>query len=139
MVMSSKPIGQVMDLAAKSDDELNSMAQADLVASIIAQRNDELANERDTVIVSQSGDSRGQLEQTMQTIDGLGNVIGSQQALWTYYPAGNVDEITTIEMDADGNETSRQVVKHAESGGNVSSTSILADSVTEASSLKVSK
>ncbi len=106
-----------MGILDKTAAELNALTKPQLVTMIADEQIAIRTDQRISKIISQSGDKRGQLEQTIETRDGNGTLISTSQTIWTYFKAGNVDTITIIEKDSKGKETSRQVVKHAESGG----------------------
>jgi hypothetical protein len=76
-----------------------------------------LSDKQEALCAFQEGDKRGMLKQVWETRDWQGNLMNSRETAWTYWPAGNVRDITIIEKDGQGKETSSQVVKHAESGG----------------------
>jgi len=58
----------------------------------------------------------GQLIRIYETTDILGNKTGSTRIDWTYYPTGEVDTITTTELDALDQVISTQTVKHFTDG-----------------------
>ena len=58
----------------------------------------------------------GQLIRVYETTDILGNKIGSRKIDWTYYPTGEVDTITTTELDPLGQVISTQTIKHFTDG-----------------------
>ena len=98
---------------------LEKMTKDQIIAAITAEADAERAAMRESRVVSQSGDARGQLEQTTETVNGNGKLIGRQQALWTYYEAGNVDTITITETDAAGKVIGKpQIIKHSTYGVN---------------------
>ena len=99
-----------MDLSNKTVAELNLMTKAQLIGALTEDR-------RETRTTVSTGDKRGQLKEVRETRDINNKLISTQEVLWTYYPAGNVDTITTIEKDSKGVEIRREVVKHREGGG----------------------
>ena len=58
----------------------------------------------------------GQLIRVYETTDILGNKTGSTRIDWTYYPTGEVDTITTTELDALDQVISTQTIKHFTDG-----------------------
>ncbi len=114
-----------MSILDKTAVELNALSKAQMVTAIIDEQTAIRAEQRISKVISQSGDKRGMLEMTTGTVDGNGNLIGNRQAFWTYWPKGNVRDITIIERDGTGAETSRQVVKHRESGGLLPETKVV--------------
>jgi len=58
----------------------------------------------------------GQLIRVYETTDILGNKTGSTRIDWTYYPTGEVDTITTAELDPLGQVISTQTIKHFTDG-----------------------
>ena len=100
-----------MDLTAKSLTELNAMTKTQIIAALTEDR-------VESKVTFQDGDRRGMLRQVVETRDIAGKLLSSREVTWTYYPAGNVRDITNTEKDAAGKPVSKpQVVKHAESGG----------------------
>ena len=71
----------------------------------------------DTKCIVSTGDKRGQLREVRETRDLRGNLLSSQEILWTYFKNGNVNTITTIDRDAKRITTNKKVVKHNEGGG----------------------
>jgi hypothetical protein len=58
----------------------------------------------------------GQLIRIYETTDILGNKTGSTKTEWTYYPTGEVDTITTTELDALDQVISVKTLKHFRDG-----------------------
>ena len=58
----------------------------------------------------------GQLIRIHETTDILGTKTGSTRIDWTYYPTGEVDTITTTELDALDQVISTQTIKHFTDG-----------------------
>ena len=58
----------------------------------------------------------GQLIRVYEYTDILGNKTGSQKIEWTYYPTGEVDTITTTELDALDQVISQKTIKHFTDG-----------------------
>jgi len=54
----------------------------------------------------------GQLLRIYEKTDILGNKLGSQKIEWTYYPTGEVDTITILELDALDTVISTKTIKH---------------------------
>ncbi len=99
-----------MDLSAKSVAELNAMTKAQIVAALTEDR-------RETKTTISTGDKRGQLREVRETRDLAGTLISTQEVTWTYWPTGNVKDITMVEKNGQGKEMGRQVVKHSQTGG----------------------
>jgi len=99
-----------MDLSAKTLAELNAMTKAQFITALTGDR-------RDTKTTISTGDRRGQLREVRETRKLDGSLESSQEVNWTYWPNGNVQNITMIEKDNNGVEIKRQVVKHRELGG----------------------
>ena len=99
-----------MDLSAKTLAELNAMTKAQFITALTGDR-------RDTKTTISTGDRRGQLREVRETRKLDDTLESSSEILWTYWPNGNVRDITMIERDNKGVEIKRQVVKHAEGGG----------------------
>jgi len=60
--------------------------------------------------------TEGQLLRVYERTDILGNKTGSTQIDWTYYPTGEVDTITTTELDALDQVISVKTLKHFRDG-----------------------
>jgi hypothetical protein len=58
----------------------------------------------------------GQLLRIHETTDILANKLSSQKTEWTYYPTGEVDTITTTELDALDQIISQKTIKHFTDG-----------------------
>ena len=71
----------------------------------------------DTKCIVSTTDKRGQLREVRETRDLKGNLVSSQEVLWTYFKNGNVDTITTIDKDAKGTVINKRIVRHNEGGG----------------------
>ena len=99
-----------MELSSLSVTELNKMSKPQLISALIEDRTD-------TRTILSTGDKRGQLREVRETRDLADKLLSSQEVTWTYFKNGNVDTITTVDKDAKGKETSRNVVKHNEGGG----------------------
>jgi len=99
-----------MDLSNKTEAELNLMTKAQIITALTEDR-------RETKTTISAGDKRGQLREVRETRKLDGTMESSSEVLWTYWPNGNVRDITMTEKDNKGVETKRQVVKHGEGGG----------------------
>ncbi len=101
-----------------SISDLQAMSQAELRKLSIDQFVDNILQDRiETKVLLQDGDRRGMLRQVVETRDYKSNLILTKDTTWTYWPGSNVRDITIVERDSSGKETSRKVVPHAESGG----------------------
>jgi hypothetical protein len=60
--------------------------------------------------------TEGQLLRVYERTDILGNKTGSTKTEWTYYPTGEVDTITTTELDALDQVISVKTLKHFRDG-----------------------
>jgi len=60
----------------------------------------------------------GQIESQSETVRDVETdaVISTKTIAWTYYKTGEVDTITIAEMNADGKETGKKVIKHYTDG-----------------------
>jgi hypothetical protein len=58
----------------------------------------------------------GQLLRVYEKTDILGNKTGSTKTEWTYYPTGEVDTITILELDALDQIISQKTIKHFTDG-----------------------
>ncbi len=105
-----------MSILQISVTDLSKLSDSQIATSVKIEAATIRAAQRDSKVVSQSGDRRGQLEQTTETVDGNGKFIGKQQVKWTYYPEGNVDSIIITETDATGKVIDSKVIKHNVSG-----------------------
>lgn len=91
------------DLTTLSLAELGKMIKADIIAEIL-----DGVTRIDSTIVSDPKLGNIRMEET--TTDAYGKVLGTRIVEWTYYPGGEVDEITVD----DGKE--RLLVKHYTDG-----------------------
>ncbi len=96
-----------MDLANISLVELSAMPKDQIIFALTEDKTE-------TKTIVSIGDKRGQLREARETRNVSGNLVSSQEVLWTYFKGGNVDTITIIDRDGKGVETKRQVVKHGE-------------------------
>jgi len=100
-----------MDLTSLSVTGLNALSKAQIITALTEDRTE-------TKTIVSTGDKRGQFREVRETKDLAGKLLSSQEVNWTYFKAGNVDTITTINKDANGNPVGKpQIVKHNESGG----------------------
>lgn len=59
---------------------------------------------------------QGQSIRVYQKTDILKNKMGSRKTEWTYYPTGEVDTITTTQLDENDHVTSTKTIKHFTDG-----------------------
>lgn len=105
-----------MTILEKSPVELSTMTKAQILAAIAADQDALRAEQRDIRVVSQSQDSRGMLEQTIETVDGNGKLIGRTEKTWSYYERATdgVKDINIKEYDGAGKLVRYQTVQHGE-------------------------
>jgi len=99
-----------MDLLTLSVDELYLLSKDQIISELTKDRTE-------TKTIVSKGDKRGQLQEVRETRDLKGSLLSSQEVNWTYFKNGNVKNITTVDRDGKGLETSRRVVPHNETGG----------------------
>ncbi len=103
-----------MGILDTSAIELSAMTKAQIIAAITADQDAVRTEQRDTRVVSQSGDTRGMLEQTIETRDGNGKLIGRTERAWTYYERATdgVRDEDIKEYDGAGKLVRYQTVQH---------------------------
>ena len=110
-----------MGILEQSPTELGAMTKSAILVAIAAEQDAARAEERVSTVTSQHGDSRGQLDEAVETRDGNGKLIGKRVTTWTYHdrPEDGVRDITTVETDGEAKVTSDRTVRHG--GGKVQS------------------
>ena len=93
----------IEDLTTLSPAQLNKMLKADIIAEIL----DGVTRSSATLDQDDKGNAV-RMEET--TTDAYGKLLGTRIVEWTYYPGGEVDEITVTD------DKERVVVKHYTDG-----------------------
>ena len=103
-----------MAIISTSITDLNKLTKEQILTAIIAEQDALRAEQRDTVCTSQSGDTRGMLEQTWEARDGNGKLISTRQTKWTYHPklTDGVHDVIQTETDGDGMVTMSRTIRH---------------------------
>ena len=58
----------------------------------------------------------GQILRQSEVLDSTGKKISGQRIEWTYYPTGEVNEISIIKLDSKDKQISKKVIKHFTDG-----------------------
>ena len=103
-------------IIAKIVGKLTSMTKKRICEFIWGIRGIETDDLRLSNLIQREDGPNGQIARTKETIDVLGKKMGSQKIEWTYYPTGEVDTITTKDLDALDQMISQKTIKHFTTG-----------------------
>ena len=108
----------VIQIRTALKNRIDLLSKRQLIRMLLALKGCDLD---ELVQVAESGPSLyrpdGQIrERTEVRRSELGDKLGGRRATWSYYETGEVDEITIVELDASGAETSRRTIKHFKDG-----------------------